>query len=780
MKSFHIAVVAMCAAMTSAAEKHWLGTDAANPTLASVAENWSPAGAPTAADDVVLDAGSNNNPMTWDLDNGVASWTQSDYTGTVTFKTGKSVSFSGNTYTAYGVTQTDGSKSFTISGNLTLSSGTWTHAATPAMTSSATNLVFYKTGTGIYRLLVSVGGNCMIGSGVAIDVSAKGFTGANSFYGPGYANSMASHGGMGSYQSVGGSNRACCYGMVARPQTIGSARSSVGGGNVQLEVVGALTLNGNVLAKSGDNAANYSGSGGGIFIHARTISGSGTVSASSGTVTSIDPGGGGRVAIWVDEGDFSNFPVDNVTANAGNGHALSTAGTVFLWAKSDATFGARLIVRGNASVTTTQANYRYTCTPISAANTNELPALTAIVLSNGANLAVGADVELDVGKILATASGTTSPRFTMFGGRLCVPDGFMVDGFGFRVFGEGASLAVANNGVMGVASGYSMTIDRRFLLDGSLVTTGTVSHTAVSSASTNILDLVVSGDMTVAGLIDVSNKGWDAKAGPGGATEVGMGGAHAGTVPGSTQHAYGSITCPTNHGSGGGVMSGGGVVKLEVGGTFTLNGTIRAYSSNNNGGGNGSGGSVWITAGELDGNGSIDAKGGSYGAAASVAPCEGAGGSGGRISVWQTVGNKTRSEWHVETTLTGGTSSGGYRSGGGTFYWQKAQDGIGGGTVSTGFGSATAAPEIPTSDMSEKELACATVSVGSGNFLCVAADVTVGDFRLPAASTVRLNGHALTVKHPAQSQAKSVLGTVDAGDGGEIIWTRRGTMVVFQ
>ncbi|MBQ2630734.1 MAG: hypothetical protein IJG13_13755 [Kiritimatiellae bacterium] len=778
-----VAALALAISLAAnAAEKRWLGTDATSPTLASVAANWDPAGAPTADDDVVLDAGSNNNPMTWDLDNGVASWTQSDYTGTVTFKTGKTASYSSNTYTAYGVTQADGSKSFTISGNLTLSSGTWTHAATPAMTSTSAGDNLYKQGTGVYRLQVSVGGNCTIGSGAAIDVTAKGFTGANSYYGPGYASNMASHGGMGSYQSVGGFGRAQCYGSVARPQTIGTARSSIGGGNVQLEVAGALTLDGGVLAKSG-TTANYSGSGGGIFIHARSISGSGIVSASSGTVSNLDPGGGGRVAIWVDEGDFSNFPVDNVTANAGNGHALSTAGTVFLWAKSDATFGARLIVRGNASVTTTQANYRYSCTPISVANTNDMPALTAIVLSNGANLAIDKGVSLDVGTIQASQTGTAKPRFTMFGGSLVVPDGFMVDGFNFRVYDDGASIDVAGQGSMSLASENSLVIDRPFAIDGSLFVTGTVTHTQVSATSTNILDLTVSGDMEIvaSGLIDVSAKGFPSKSGPGGATAEGMGGVHAGMVPGSSKHAYGSIVCPTNHGSGGGMVNGGGVVKLTVGGTFTLDGTIRAYASNNNGGGNGSGGSVWVTAGELAGAGSIDAKGGSYGLHATVSPLAGAGGTGGRISIWQTVGNKARSEWAVTTTIAGGSSNGGTTSAAGTFYWQKALDGVGGGTVSTGAGSETAAPEVPSSSFAEpNELSGATLSVGSGNFLFVTDDITVGDFRLPAASTVCLDGHVLTVTNPAKRKSQSVLGTIAGGTIDDIVWPQRGFMLFFR
>ena len=103
IKNIGAALALSFAIAANAAEKHWLGTDTSNPTLASVAANWDPSGAPTADDDVVLDSESMNHDMTWDLDNGVKSWTQSDYTGTVTFKTGTSVTYSGNTYTCYGV-----------------------------------------------------------------------------------------------------------------------------------------------------------------------------------------------------------------------------------------------------------------------------------------------------------------------------------------------------------------------------------------------------------------------------------------------------------------------------------------------------------------------------------------------------------------------------------------------------------------------------------------------------------------------------------------------------
>ena len=767
-------IAAAFALVAGAAEKHWLGTDATNPTLASVAANWDPEGAPSADDDVVLDAGSGNNDMTWDLDNGVASWTQSDYTGTVTFMTG----YNGRSYVsgkksvAHGEETATSLRRFVVSGNVSLLSGTWTHQATPSFTTTYQTYAYYLDGTALYSLAVSVGGNCTIGADASVDVSGKGFSGTQ---GPGVENQAASHGGMGTYQSTPSVNRAKCYGCIAKPITVGTGRNTPGGGNVQLEVTGALSLNGSVLAKSADTT-NYSGAGGGIFIHAGTISGSGTVSASSGKITNYGPGGGGRVAIWVDEGDFSGFPVDNVTANAGNGHIYSTAGTIFLWAKNDATFGAQLIVRGNETVSAG----RYTCTPISAANTNDLPSLTAIVLSNGASVAVGEGVSLDVGDVIASHTGTAKPRFTMFGGSLSVSDGFLIDGFSFIVSDEVASMSVANAGTVGLASGNSLVVDRPFMIDGSLFVTGTVSHTQVTAASTNLLDISVSGDMTVAsgGEIDVSNKGWNSKSGPGGATETSIGGVHAGTVPGSSQRTHGDPIHPTDHGSGGGAMSGGGVVKLTVGGTFTLDGWIRAYASNNYGGGNGAGGSVWITAAEVAGSGTIDAKGGSY---ETTPELPSAGGSGGRIAVRQTVGNKELPAWGVNRTVAGGSSRGGTTSGGGTIYWEKASDGLDHGTLYTGGGNASAGPQLPPADAADAaSLSGVKLSASSSGHLYVADDFTVEDFYLPNGGTIHLDGHTLTVTNPAKRKSQSVLGTIAGGTIDDIVWPQRGFMFLFR
>ncbi len=110
--------------------------------------------------------------------------------------------------------------------------------------------------------------------------------------------------------------------------------------------------------------------------------------------------------------------------------------------------------------------------------------------------------------------------------------------------------------------------------------------------------------------------------------------------------SYGSITEPEDFGSGGGQdvdnlypgRRGGGAIRLDVGGTLTVNGFIEAngegWQSNAASPGAGAGGSIWITAGSVAGTtGKIQAVGGhslwsdgndGYGGA----------GAGGRIAVY--------------------------------------------------------------------------------------------------------------------------------------------------
>ena len=134
--------------------------------------------------------------------------------------------------------------------------------------------------------------------------------------------------------------------------------------------------------------------------------------------------------------------------------------------------------------------------------------------------------------------------------------------------------------------------------------------------------------------------------------------AHAGIGTGAT-NVYGSILRPFSLGSGGYISSayGGGAVRLDVGGTLQISGTIDA-----SGGGYGlsyapgTGGSVWLSAARIAGDGAILACIGKVSSGLQLS-------SGGRVALYQTdtVGWDDLS---VDVDVTGYSS--------GTYYRQDA------------------------------------------------------------------------------------------------------------
>ncbi len=161
------------------------------------------------------------------------------------------------------------------------------------------------------------------------------------------------------------------------------------------------------------------------------------------------------------------------------------------------------------------------------------------------------------------------------------------------------------------------------------------------------LQLTVLGDCTINtnSRLAADYAGFLGSDGPGrgvdGATAGG--GGHGGHGGGSSSGksggpVYDSLHAPISFGSGGGADQdnsiaggkGGGAIRLDVGETLTVNGTISVDGENSPGAdaGCGAGGSVWITAGVVTGSGVIRANGGTY----TGTPGEG-GGGGGRISL---------------------------------------------------------------------------------------------------------------------------------------------------
>jgi hypothetical protein len=182
----------------------------------------------------------------------------------------------------------------------------------------------------------------------------------------------------------------------------------------------------------------------------------------------------------------------------------------------------------------------------------------------------------------------------------------------------------------------------------------TLTHSAVTSTGSNPEDyrllLHVGGAFTLAaaGVIDVSEKGYDSVQGPGAgssASDARGGGGHGGeggngylgTGSGTT---YGSVTNPVRCGSGGSNGRGGGCVVLTVDGAATINGTIAAKGGkqvNTGGQGGGAGGTVNIVASTISGTGTLTVMGG-YGSDSGGA----AGGGGGRIAMRLTTGPDTQ------------------------------------------------------------------------------------------------------------------------------------------
>ncbi|HRH30774.1 MAG TPA: alkaline phosphatase D family protein [Candidatus Paceibacterota bacterium] len=155
------------------------------------------------------------------------------------------------------------------------------------------------------------------------------------------------------------------------------------------------------------------------------------------------------------------------------------------------------------------------------------------------------------------------------------------------------------------------------------------------------LDIDVGGTLSALGLgYEAGDTNADGIPTAGTSADRSGGGGHGGrggnssVSYGSTGGAtYGSATAPVTLGSGpyrknGG--AGGGAIKLNIGDTAIIDGTVtvdgKSASPSTNERGAGAGGSIWINGGTLTGSGTISAKGGD-------GKRSGGGGGGGRISV---------------------------------------------------------------------------------------------------------------------------------------------------
>ena len=170
------------------------------------------------------------------------------------------------------------------------------------------------------------------------------------------------------------------------------------------------------------------------------------------------------------------------------------------------------------------------------------------------------------------------------------------------------------------------------------------------------------------GSITVNGKGYKAKCGPGwdGVSASGCGGSHGGTGSDGKGKTYGSVTEPTDAGSGGYDVgsyigqNGGGVVRIEATGAVVVDGSISATGSagsyNQEAG---AGGSVYVACQKILGAGRITADGGGNKTINNATAYVRAVGGGGRISVIYDPVSQATQPCDIAFSARGGADQGG-------------------------------------------------------------------------------------------------------------------------
>ncbi|QKX18573.1 Ig-like domain-containing protein [Microbulbifer sp. YPW1] len=464
-----------------------------------------------------------------------------------------------------------------------------------------------------------------VSSNSYIDVSNKGLRPESGDH----WKSGGSYGGPGGVDPTSGTV-ATTFGSVESPIDFGvggngadaNVQGSRGGGAIKLVANNKFELYGDVLANGQSGLQNVgAGSGGSIWIEAKElIGGSSTlVEASGGRGYLAGTGGGGRVAIYYDS--ISGIDtIRDVFARAGTNYSSATGyggpGTVYLFDRSLPSGNSRLQIVNRG---TSQSYDAYVLT-----GTIDIPIYfedLRVRVDKDVNFSApltfkDARVSIDDGAHLASSisgSGHSSVYVTALGDFTVANNALLIDGYTLELAQDYsfASITIKNSGKL---------------------TTPYASETFTAGITLSAIDFYISSNS----YIDLNNKGLRASAGDhweSGGSYGGLGGIDPSS--GTVAPMFGSFKSPTDFGVGGlgadaSVQGsrGGGAIKLVASNRFEVYGDILANGNYAQNVGGGSGGSIWIEASEIIGNGAtkIEASGG-YGYYA-------ASGGGGRIALY--------------------------------------------------------------------------------------------------------------------------------------------------
>jgi hypothetical protein len=530
--------------------------------------------------------------------------------------------------------------------------------------------------------------NITVGSGSTVDADYLGY---DEEQGPGaYSAADDRGGGHGGY---GGNGGTFVYGNVSAPINLGAGGGGApcggrGGGAIKLIASGTLDMSGIITADGSPGTCFLNGGGGGaggsVWLEAASLTGSGSVTANGAQgYQGSDSGGGsgGRVAVISTSGAVPGY---SLYARGGSGDSIfsGSAGTIYKKSSSQ-TYGDLIVENGSADdgyiTPPASANETYDSVTVSNYGRYTIPSGYSLTLAPGGALTgsgTAPTLTVDSGGTLnlTESEATGSLNLTNNGAlglndTLDVSGTFIVDG---TVNGNLETMTVKNGGnfiwrtddqlfsgsELIVESGGTFTQDNTETL---VVTTvhvqdgGTITH--ADNSSSKLAEVNISAtNMTVdsGGTVTATGLGFDASTGDGaggdgtagggaGHGDTGGSGYTAGSPLSNGGSAYGVASAPETMGSGGGNDggslggSGGGVIKLTVTGTLTLNGTLVADGSAGTAdeAGGGAGGSIWLdNIGILAGTtGTISANGG----LGSGDDTDGGGcGAGGRVRIYYT------------------------------------------------------------------------------------------------------------------------------------------------
>lgn len=426
-------------------------------------------------------------------------------------------------------------------------------------------------------------------------ISAYG-TGYRNLSGPGapainYAG--ASYGGIGLNNSA-----ISTYGSATAPTDLGSGGAENGGGALWLVVSGTLENNGVVTA-----IGKRSGSGGSVYVQTNVLSGKGVFNADGGSLYGTGyfqgPGGGGRVALY---SKYSNGFSGKFTASGGcgsyDGYTLTCAG------------------KGTAGLFDETNNDLYIHSSWRFQKNDGPFVLNRIILAYGAKV-----TNEEGARIKASVLSTNSAGEIEFSDNQILDISEISLNFSKITF-SGKEVLTAHSLTLNGESTVTVRQDRRLFL--------TIPTIKVSSNS----------------IIHADGKGFGNGTGFGAPNELYGGASYGGIGSLNTpQSTYGSANEPLDMGSSGhGNNSyGGGAIRLTASTTLENNGIISADGLSS-----GSGGSIYVTAGNLSGSGQFRANGGP---SLCLNQCYGPGG-GGRIALYH----------YNQNAFTGSALAEGYRS----------------------------------------------------------------------------------------------------------------------